>query len=238
MMQPELRTFPTSASTRLLATTRTGHLSTLVALLSGILLSAAGCGSRDQSSSQSRSPESNGVNLDELTPEVRTDIITLREEEKLARDVYHALYDYWGAEPFANIGASEQRHLDSVRALITRYEIEDPAVDDRRGVFTQPTFARLYGELTHAGQASLLAAFQVGASIEELDIADIDRMQSHEAPADVRAVYDNLTCGSRNHLRAFMRQINNHEGSFVPKHLTVSRVEAIIASAQERCGMH
>jgi hypothetical protein len=240
MTQAELRTSPLStASPRPLTTTRRPRRFTtlLLALFSGLLWSTAGCGSRDQASPQSKAPDSNGVPTSELTLEVRADITTLREEEKLARDVYHVLYDYWGAKPFANIGASEQRHFDSVGVLIDRYGIEDPAVDDQRGVFTDATFEQLYDRLTKAGEPSLLAAFQVGAAIEELDIADIDRMQSHSAPAEVRAVYDNLSCGSRNHLRAFVRQINNQGGSFVPEHLTVARVDAIIAGAQERCGM-
>lgn len=41
----------------------------------------------------------------------------MREEEKLARDVYNALYSIYGTNIFSNIGASEQTHTDAVLSL-------------------------------------------------------------------------------------------------------------------------
>jgi len=41
----------------------------------------------------------------------------MREEEKLARDVYLTLYDQWGLRSFSNIAASEQTHTDAVKNL-------------------------------------------------------------------------------------------------------------------------
>ena len=42
----------------------------------------------------------------------------MREEEKLARDVYLTLYDIWGTPAFNNIASSEQTHMDAVLMLI------------------------------------------------------------------------------------------------------------------------
>jgi hypothetical protein len=201
------------------------------------LLGAYACGSHDQNVADSRSPDVNAVQSELPSAEVARDLTLLREEEKLARDVYVRLYDEWGSKPFSNISSSEQRHMDSVRVLLSRYEMSDPVVSDAAGVFTNEAFQQLYTELTQAGTISLLAAFQVGAEIEELDIADIQRMQSHEPNEAVRAVYDNLQCGSRNHLRAFVGQIVAEGGTFAPKHLSQAEVNAIVEGSQERCGM-
>ena len=45
-------------------------------------------------------------------------LLYMREEEKLARDVYQALYAEWESPAFANIAVSEQQHMDSILALI------------------------------------------------------------------------------------------------------------------------
>ena len=42
----------------------------------------------------------------------------IREEEKLAHDVYVALYAKWNLQIFSNIAASEQKHTDSILTLL------------------------------------------------------------------------------------------------------------------------
>lgn len=208
---------------------------------------AAGCGNRDRSLPSTRTPSTQALSAQGpragvtsavgLNGAVAEDLVALREEEKLARDVYFVLYETWGAAPFANIGASEQRHFDSVGMLLAEYGVEDPAVDDAGGAFTSTVFQNLYETLTDEGHVSALEAFRVGATIEELDLADIQRMSGHAPPENVRAVYDQLSCGSRNHLRAFVRHIEAQGGTFEPQHLSRSQVDAILSGAQERCGM-
>ena len=53
----------------------------------------------------------------------------MREEEKLARDVYLALYDVWGMPVFQNISGSERVHMDSILMLLEQYGLDDPAAD-------------------------------------------------------------------------------------------------------------
>ncbi|MEA1911685.1 MAG: DUF2202 domain-containing protein, partial [Spirochaetota bacterium] len=38
-------------------------------------------------------------------------ILLMREEEKLARDVYLTLYDKWGLRTFTNIAGAESTHM-------------------------------------------------------------------------------------------------------------------------------
>jgi len=48
-------------------------------------------------------------------------LILMREEEKLARDVYTTLGEKWDLNIFINIAGSEQTHTDAVKYLLDRY---------------------------------------------------------------------------------------------------------------------
>ena len=131
----------------------------------------------------------------------------MREEEKLARDVYLTLYELWDAEIFANISESEQRHMDAIKRLVTIFGLEDSVVDDAVGQFTNPYFVGLYDELVLTGSISLEEALKVGVSIEELDIADLNQALLETSKRTVRRIFLNLLRGSYNHLDAFQRAI-------------------------------
>jgi hypothetical protein len=92
-------------------------------------------------------------------------LIKMREEEKLARDVYATLYDVWEMPIFSNISQSEQRHMNAVKVLIDKYDLVDPVTDSTVGVFTDPEFTWLYVLLVEQGSASLVDALIVGATI-------------------------------------------------------------------------
>lgn len=138
-----------------------------------------------------------------LTEAEVTNILLMREEEKLARDVYLEMYELWGAEIFANIAESEQRHMDAVKQLISRYDLTDPVVSDAVGTFTNPVFAQHFEELVQSGSVSLEEAVKVGVFIEELDIADLERALAETSSRAVVRVFENLLAGSRRHLEAF-----------------------------------
>jgi len=129
-------------------------------------------------------------------------LLFLREEEKLARDVYAAFYGTWKLTVFSNISQSEQRHFDAIGALLERYSIADPA-NSQAGVFTDGTLQTLYDKLIADGQASVVAALQVGVAVEEHDIADLESALTATNKTDLKQVYTNLLNGSLNHLAAF-----------------------------------
>ena len=131
------------------------------------------------------------------------DLAFMREEEKLAHDVYTALYEKWGLRVFSNIAASEQRHTDAIAVLIDRYGYADPVDGNGAGVFEDATLQALYDELVAKGLTSVSDALAVGVLIEETDIADLQARIAHTTEADVRSVYENLLSGSYNHLDAF-----------------------------------
>jgi hypothetical protein len=127
----------------------------------------------------------------------------MREEEKLARDVYLFLYDTWQSRIFKNIAASEQTHMDAVKTLLDRYGLPDPAEGKDRGEFTNPYFQDLYSDLIQDGGVSLIDAFEVGVFIEETDIADLNAAIGTSTHKDLTTVFSNLLKGSLNHLKAF-----------------------------------
>ena len=136
----------------------------------------------------------------------------MREEEKLARDVYLTLYQKWGVATFNNIASSEATHMASIKTLLDRYGIADPAAGQPIGVFTNPELQALYNQLIAQGSQSLNAALQVGVTIEQVDIRDLQTRIAGTTHTDIKSVYNNLLRGSTNHLRAFTNQLQTQTG--------------------------
>ncbi len=129
----------------------------------------------------------------------------LVEEEKLARDVYTYLAANVTSQKFTNIAKSEQTHMDNISALLKKYNYFNPTLNRAAGVYRDQELQALYNQLIKEGSAGVAEAFAVGVAIEELDIADLKKMMSKTAPADVKLAWDNLLKGSINHLAAFSR---------------------------------
>ena len=146
-----------------------------------------------------------GLPTTDLTDSEIAGLLQMREEEKLARDVYDAMAAKWGLQIFDNISNSEQTHMDAVLALLERHDLADPAAGMAAGEFTSPALQTLYDGLIAQGSTSSTEALRVGVAIEELDIADLQSLQTETA--DVALVYDHLETGSEHHLDAFNRQL-------------------------------
>tara|TARA_R100001377_G_scaffold57309_1_gene34181 strand:- start:1541 stop:2329 length:789 start_codon:yes stop_codon:yes gene_type:complete len=131
----------------------------------------------------------------------------MREEEKLARDVYSHMFNVWGSQVFGSIAASEQRHMDAVLSLLNTYGIPDPASGNSAGIFDNTALQKLYDTLIQVGAVSELDAMQVGITIEETDIADLNLAIETTAKSNVVRVYNNLLKGSLNHLAAFTNNL-------------------------------
>jgi hypothetical protein len=174
--------------------------------------------------------------LEALSSDEKADLIYMREEEKLARDVYLTLYDKWNQQIFSNIAGSEQTHTDSIRYLIERYDLTDPVTDETVGAFTNQDLQKLYDDLVAQGSKSIEDALKVGATIEDLDIFDLNEAVARADNQDIKEVYDNLTRGSRNHMRAFTRQLSNYNETYEAQFLSAEEVNEILSSEQERGG--
>jgi hypothetical protein len=172
---------------------------------------------------------------DSLSQAEINDLLYLREEEKLARDVYLYSKALYGIRIFSNISNSEQRHMDKVLGLLEKYGISGP-VSAEEGVFNNPELQNLYDELTAKSALSLLDALVVGATIEDLDIRDIEAYEARTAKSDLLSVYSSLKCGSRNHIRAYSSQITSNGDTYVPQYLSQMQYEDIINESHESCG--
>ncbi len=195
---------------------------------------AASLGTKTLSASASNL--SNTATVSSLSLEEIAALKFMREEEKLAHDVYVALFNVWGANVFSQIALSETTHTQAILALLTQYGIDDPAAGKAPGVFEDPALQTLYNTLIVMGQPTLIDALKVGALIEETDIHDINEKKEVTNEADILQVYDSLLCGSRNHLRAFNGELLAQGVTYVPQVIAQAEWDAIANAAAETCG--
>ena len=175
------------------------------------------------------------ITKEQLTAIETEDLLRLREEEKLARDVYLFSYDKYGQSIFTNIAASEQKHMDKVLTLLNTYGIPDPAFEER-GLFKDPVLQQLYDALTSQVSISIVEALKVGATIEDLDIKDIDDFEERTDRLDILNAYDKLKCGSRNHMRSYYGELINNSITYVPQFISLNKLTEIINNSSEQCG--
>ena len=174
------------------------------------------------------------IQTDKLSQQEKDDLLFLREEEKLARDVYLFSYDKYGEAIFNNIARSEQQHMNQLLTLINTYNLNDSASSER-GVFNNQDLQNLYDSLTTLSDLSLIGALTVGATIEDLDISDIDEFEDRTDNATILNTYDKLKCGSRNHLRSYIGRLEVDGVDYVPQFISLDEFNEIINSQKESC---
>ena len=177
----------------------------IFAVLALLLLPAAGLAAGAQGTAFVGSAQTLTLTDDEITW-----LTYMREEEKVARDVYLKMYDKYEAGIFKNIAASEQKHMDAIRKLLDKYSVPDPAAGKAIGEFTNPRLQQLYDDLIEQGGISRMEAFRVGVLIEETDIDDLNAALATARHNDIIAVYNNLLLGSYHHLDAFESQLADY----------------------------
>lgn len=172
--------------------------------------------------------------IEEINSDENEGLVFMREEEKLARDIYLVLYKKWNANVFNNISKSEQKHTDAIKILLDKYQITDPVISDEVGVFSNPDLQALYNTLIEKGNTSLIEALKVGAAIEEIDILDLQKNLEKVDNEDITYVYNNLMRGSRNHLRAFNQNLEAQEVDYKAQYLDQDQFEAIVSTGIEK----
>ncbi|HRX01895.1 MAG TPA: DUF2202 domain-containing protein [Anaerolineae bacterium] len=172
---------------------------------------------------------------DDLSADEIAGLAFMREEEKLARDVYQTLGDLWGTQIFSNIARSEQAHMDAIGTLLDRYGIADPTDGNTIGEFTNADLQALYDDLVDLGSQSVADALSVGAIIEETDISDLlDELATVEH-SNIQRVYSSLENGSENHLRAYVSTLARQTGeTYEPQILDQTTFSQIVSSTTGR----
>jgi hypothetical protein len=176
-----------------------------------------------------------GISSGALSDDEIAGLVFMREEEKLAHDVYLTLYEQWGQRTFANIANSEQSHTDAIKALLDAYGLDDPAAERGVGDFADPDLQALYDQLLAEGSASLDAALRVGAAIEEIDILDLEQRIGLTDEVEIIRVYENLIAGSENHLRA-CTSVSERQGgtTYQPDYLSQEAYDLIVSASSGR----
>jgi hypothetical protein len=123
-----------------------------------------------------------------------------------------------------------------VALLLKKYNLPDPVKEtgDKIGVFKDKYLQELYDKLIAEGKKSLVDALKVGATIEDLDIADLEKALQNTDNRDIRLVYLNLMKGSRNHMRAFVRLLRRFGSDYKPQYISVEEFQKIVSSRFER----
>ncbi|HMM34411.1 MAG TPA: DUF2202 domain-containing protein [Thermoanaerobaculia bacterium] len=171
--------------------------------------------------------------VEPLSEAEKEGLLFLREEEKLARDVYVALAAKWGHRVFTNIAAAEQQHMDAVLFPLERYALADPAAGKAPGAFADERLAALYVALVEKGSLGLVDAFTVGATIEDLDLAGVEDLLEDADNVDVDTLTQNLAKGSRNHLRSFAALLANAGAAYAPVSLDAAEYQEIVTTPRE-----
>jgi len=190
--------------------------------------------SKGKASSQASSILIFTTNANNLTQTDIDGLLLMREEEKMALDVYDNFFASYGIVTFDRISDSEKRHTEAVLALINHFGLTDPALAEP-GKFSNPAIQALYNQLIAAGSTAN-SALSTGAFIEEYDIADLKKLIAETANADIIRVYTNLLEGSENHLRAFVRVLASRGVEYSPQILSAEDFDAIIAGTNSNRG--
>jgi hypothetical protein len=151
----------------------------------------------------------------------------MREEEKLARDVYISMYQKWSAVTFANIANSEQKHTDTLKKFLDKYNLPDP-FQEAVGVFTNVDLQGKYDQLLAIGSQSYIDGLYVGATIEEIDMLDIQHAIDVTTHIDVLTAYRNLLEGSKNHLNAYVKALSAQGVIYTPQFISQEFYDAIL----------
>jgi hypothetical protein len=168
-----------------------------------------------------------------LTDSELASLLKMKEEEKLARDVYAVLAKKWGSQVFTNISAAENNHLNAIVLLLTNYGSTETSIGEA-GVFADAAVQTLYNDLVTKASVSVAEAYKTGALIEEMDIKDLTMALSGTTNENVVLVFDNLMKGSRNHLRAFNLQLTNLGLTYTPVYISQDEYTQIVSSSMEK----
>lgn len=173
------------------------------------------------------------IETSDLTDSEIASLLKMKEEEKLARDVYAVLAQKWESQVFTNISAAENNHLNAIVLLLTNYGSTETSIGEA-GVFADAEVQTLYNDLIAKANVSIEEAYKTGALIEEMDIKDLTEALSSTTNENVKLLFDNLMKGSRNHLRAFNLQLTNLGITYTPVFISQDEYTQIVTSDMEK----
>ena len=165
----------------------------------------------------------------DLHPYVIKGLVYLREEEKLARDIYSIFYSVFPLRPFENISKSEQAHMNAIKRMIDLYGLTDPVKKNKPGEFSDTGLLQIYHSLIEQGVQNKINALKTSAFIEEKDIQDLQfELDNHVLPKKITYVYQNLLRASKHHLRVFTKILKGNGVKYIPQILAPDVYQVIL----------
>jgi hypothetical protein len=158
-------------------------------------------------------------------------ILSLREEEKVAYDVYTVMFEKYESKVFKKIAENEKEHMNKIKELIDQFNLTDPiaGTEDQKGVFSNKKMQTMYDEMILGGNYGLLDALRAAARFEETDIVDLRKYLSSASDQSVINIYLNLESGSQDHLRSLVKYIEDEGISYKPSYLSKEDFDKIMS---------
>ncbi|MDF2157325.1 DUF2202 domain-containing protein [Algoriphagus sp. CAU 1675] len=195
--------------------------------LAFVLLSFASCNEDN---------DKDPVIVPQISNTVKETLLFTREEEKMAHDVYVYAYSKYDILAFQNIANSESQHVAAVLTNMDRLNLEDPLDGSTlEGEFTIPAIQTLYAELIERVDQSHQEALLVGLYIEDLDIKDLQDAIKETSDETLKSMYENLMCGSKNHMRSFEGLASFLDLTYTPEFITQAEYDLIISTPVTTC---
>ncbi len=118
------------------------------------------------------------------------------EDEVFAKTEYEEIMKTFNIDrPFSNIKRAEETHMEMLKSLIEKYNVSYERLDVKDLVIPK----------------TLKETFEIGVQAEIDNIAMYEKfLKDEKLPDDVREVFTYLRDGSKNHLRAFERQLSKY----------------------------
>lgn len=164
---------------------------------------------------------------DSLTPSEIEGLMYLREEEKMAHDLYRAYFLDNNLHIFKKIALAERKHMKATRRLINFYGLTDPAIQ-AAGQFSDTTIQAMYDALLADGLVSPEDALNSAAYVEESDILDLMNELSATSNTNLIFVYSKLLNGSKRHLKGLVHILDNYGIVYQPQLLDSTLYNDII----------
>ncbi|MBF0162312.1 MAG: DUF2202 domain-containing protein [Magnetococcales bacterium] len=161
-------------------------------------------------------------------------LLVMREEEKVARDLYREMHRLWGVSLFKSVAGEEQEHMDAMARLLARYQLPDPVGNNGPGTFVNPAMTNLYQTLAQRGAQSVEEALRACALEEEINILDLEDAIKTTTQADLKRVYSELQKDSYNHLRSFAHGLELRGIAYQGVKLPQATITAILHGPMER----
>jgi hypothetical protein len=118
--------------------------------------------------------------------------------------------------------------------MLQNYKNPGPAVNKSVNGLVKQGLVSLFDNLLTQGKLSALEALYVGAAIEEVDMLDLQQAIDSVDNDHIRRMYENLLSGSRNHLRTYIKQIEERGNVYEALFLSQDEIDAVMRPQTSR----